>query len=112
MKQIELSRTSLLAYTNLSSLDSSLLCTSVFIMTDLAVEPSGWERALMAAEKINERLLRATRALDVAGVSYAVAGGNAVAEWVGVGLLDTSWTARLPGSLGARLQQLLDDPNG
>src|SRR6266404_5763704 len=43
----------------------------------------GWERALMAAEKIKERLRRATRALDAASVPYAVAGGNAVAEWVG-----------------------------
>src|SRR6266436_3731548 len=52
-------------------------------MADPAVAPSGWERALMAAEKVKERLRRATRALDDAGVPYAVAGGNAVAEWVG-----------------------------
>jgi hypothetical protein len=51
-------------------------------MAETAVEPSGWERALMAAEKVKERLRRATRALDAAGVPYAVAGGNAVAEWV------------------------------
>jgi hypothetical protein len=196
-------------------------------MADAAVELSGWERALMAAEKVKERLRRATSALDAAGVPYAVAGGNAVAEWVaradegavrntrdvdllvrridlpaartaleaagfvyhqlldvdmfidgpqgrpseavhilfagekvrrddehtlpdldeseraalfqvatlealvrmklsawrdkdrthlrdliGVGLLDTNWPARLPPPLGARLQQLLDDPNG
>jgi hypothetical protein len=37
----------------------------------------------MAAEKVKERLRRATRALDAAGVPYAVVGGNAVAEWVG-----------------------------
>jgi hypothetical protein len=43
---------------------------------------NGWERALMAAEKVKERLRRATRALDAARVPYAVAGGNAVAEWV------------------------------
>ncbi len=43
----------------------------------------GWERALMAAEKVKERLRRATKALDAAGVPYAVVGGNAVAEWVG-----------------------------
>jgi hypothetical protein len=42
----------------------------------------GWERALMAAEKVKERLARATKALDSAGIPYAVAGGNAVAEWV------------------------------
>lgn len=51
-------------------------------MADAAIELSGWERALMAAEKVKERLSRATRALDAAGVRYAVAGGNAVAEWV------------------------------
>lgn len=52
-------------------------------MAEAAVEPVGWERALMAAEKVKERLRRAARALDAAGVPYAVAGGNAVAEWVG-----------------------------
>src|SRR5947209_3526293 len=52
-------------------------------MADSAAGPIGWERALMAAEKVKERLRRATKALDDAGVSYAVAGGNAVAEWVG-----------------------------
>ena len=52
-------------------------------MAEAAVETSGWEKALMAAEKVKERLRRATRALDAAGVPYAVAGGNAVAEWVG-----------------------------
>src|SRR4051794_23052029 len=36
----------------------------------------------MAAEKVKERLRRATQALDNAGVPYAVVGGNAVAEWV------------------------------
>ena len=51
-------------------------------MAEETVEISGWERALMAAEKVKERLRRATRALDAAGVPYAVAGGNAVAEWI------------------------------
>src|ERR1700730_13063873 len=51
-------------------------------MADAAVGPIGWERALMAAEKVKERLRRATKALDNAGVPYAVVGGNAVAEWV------------------------------
>ena len=37
----------------------------------------------MAAEKVKERLRRATKALDDAKVPYAVVGGNAVAEWVG-----------------------------
>src|SRR5580698_6790621 len=51
-------------------------------MADAVAGPIGWERALMAAEKVKERLRRATRALDAAGVPYAVVGGNAVAEWV------------------------------
>jgi len=51
-------------------------------MAEAIVEPIGWERALMAAEKVKERLRRSTRALDAAGIPYAVVGGNAVAEWV------------------------------
>jgi hypothetical protein len=35
-----------------------------------------------AVEKVRERLLRATTALEASGVPYAVAGGNAVAAWV------------------------------
>jgi hypothetical protein len=52
-------------------------------MADEVVALSGWERALLAAEKVKERLRRATAALEQAGVAYAVVGGNAVAEWVG-----------------------------
>lgn len=51
-------------------------------MADTVTTPIGWERALMAAERVKERLRRATKALDEAGVPYAVIGGNAVAEWV------------------------------
>jgi hypothetical protein len=51
-------------------------------MAEAAAGPIGWERALMAAEKVKERLRRATRALDAASVPFAVVGGNAVAEWV------------------------------
>src|SRR5437667_9819396 len=51
-------------------------------MSEVAATPVGWERALMAAEKVKERLRRASKALDGAGVPYAVVGGNAVAEWV------------------------------
>ena len=35
-----------------------------------------------AVAKVRERLLRATAALNQAGVAYAVVGGNAVASWV------------------------------
>jgi len=34
-------------------------------------------------DKVRERLLRATSAMEKAGVAYAVCGGNAVAAWVG-----------------------------
>jgi hypothetical protein len=53
------------------------------IMSDSVVKLSGWEKATLAAEKVKERLKRSTAALEKAGVPYAVAGGNAVAEWVG-----------------------------
>ena len=52
-------------------------------MADAALTFMGWERAIMAAEKVKERLRRAIAALEAAAVPYAVAGGNAVAEWVG-----------------------------
>src|SRR6266705_5679096 len=52
-------------------------------MADSAIIPYGRERALSAAEKVKDRLRRATAALGRAGVPYAVVGGNAVAEWVG-----------------------------
>ncbi len=41
-----------------------------------------WERMIRAVEKVRERLLRATSALEKAGVPYAVVGGQAVAAWV------------------------------
>ena len=44
-----------------------------------------WEildRMERAVAKVRERLLKATSALNQAGVPYAVAGGNAVASWV------------------------------
>jgi hypothetical protein len=40
------------------------------------------ERMVRAVELVRERLLRATSALERAGVPYAVTGGNAVAAWV------------------------------
>ena len=42
-----------------------------------------WERTFRAVDIVRERLLRATAALEKAGVAYAVIGGNAVAAWVG-----------------------------
>jgi hypothetical protein len=48
---------------------------------------TGWpadilERMARAVEKIQERLHRTAKALEAAGVAYAVIGGNAVAAWV------------------------------
>jgi hypothetical protein len=40
------------------------------------------DRMERAVAKVRERLLRATAALNHAGVPYAVVGGNAVASWV------------------------------
>jgi len=37
----------------------------------------------MAVDRVERRLRRVTAALDAAGIPYAVAGGNAVAAWVG-----------------------------
>ncbi len=44
---------------------------------------SGWERVAREVEKVRRRLLRASEALEGAGIAYAVIGDNAVAEWVG-----------------------------
>ncbi|MBI4533609.1 MAG: hypothetical protein HY711_06645 [Candidatus Melainabacteria bacterium] len=41
-----------------------------------------WEKMIHAPEKVRERLLRATAALEKAGIPYAVIGGNAVAALV------------------------------
>lgn len=50
-------------------------------MTPLASQLS-LDRAFLAVELVRRRLLRATAALEAAGIPYAVAGGNAVAVWV------------------------------
>lgn len=41
-----------------------------------------WERIIRAVQKVEERLASSTKALNEAGIPYAVAGGNAVAIWV------------------------------
>ena len=41
-----------------------------------------WERMIQAVEDVRDRLMRATRLLEAAGIPYAVVGGNAVAAWV------------------------------
>src|SRR5206468_3676857 len=51
-------------------------------MTHVELGEISWERMIRAVERVRERLLRATAALERAGVPYAVVGGNAVAAWV------------------------------
>ncbi|MFM8378448.1 MAG: hypothetical protein ACKOB1_03875 [Planctomycetia bacterium] len=41
-----------------------------------------WQRMIEAVQAVRDRALRATAALERAGIEYAVAGGNAVAAWV------------------------------
>jgi hypothetical protein len=48
----------------------------------MTANPGVLERMVRAVEKVRERLLRASGALEAAGVRYAVIGGNAVAAWV------------------------------
>ena len=47
-----------------------------------ALMPFSLERMVRAVDKVRDRLLRATAALEAANVPYAVAGGNAIAVWV------------------------------
>jgi hypothetical protein len=51
-------------------------------MADIVIGDISLERMVRAVEKVRERLLRASAALEKAGVPYAVIGGNAVAAWV------------------------------
>lgn len=44
--------------------------------------PISWERMIGAVEKVRQRLQRATAALEISQIPYAVIGGNAVAAWV------------------------------
>src|SRR5947209_8118065 len=41
-----------------------------------------WERYRMALDEVTDRLQRITRALEEAGIPYALVGGQAVALWV------------------------------
>lgn len=52
-------------------------------MANVPLGLQSWERVIRAVDKVKDRLLRATAALEQSGVPYAVVGGNAVAVWVG-----------------------------
>ena len=51
-------------------------------MLQIPLAPVSWQRMDRAIERVKERLLRAAKALERAGVPYAMIGGNAVAAWV------------------------------
>src|SRR5262245_39342978 len=57
-------------------------------MATLPLGLPSWERTIRAVELVKDRLLRATAALEHAGIAYAVIGGNAGAA--GVGRIDQS----------------------
>jgi Uncharacterised nucleotidyltransferase len=52
------------------------------VSTITTFRPDTLDRMVRAVEKVRERLLRSTAALESAGIPYAVIGGNAVAAWV------------------------------
>lgn len=51
-------------------------------MASVSLRDDTLDRMVRAVEKVRERLLKATAALRLASIDYAVAGGNAVAAWV------------------------------
>jgi hypothetical protein len=48
----------------------------------VVLHPFSLDRMVNAVQKVRNRLLRSTQALNEAGILYAVVGGNAVAAWV------------------------------
>jgi hypothetical protein len=51
-------------------------------MLPMTPDMSLLDRMVLAVERIRDRLNRSTKALEAAGIPYAVVGGNAVAAWV------------------------------
>lgn len=64
------------------STDSSLTEGMRWTTGTVGMGPEILDRMERAVAKVRERLLRATSALNRAGIPYAVVGGNAVAYWV------------------------------
>jgi hypothetical protein len=50
--------------------------------TTVAMRGEILDRMERAVNRVRERLLRATQALNAAGIAYAVVGGHAIASWV------------------------------
>ena len=86
-----------------------------------------WERMIRAVEKVRQRLLRATLALEQAG-SFRILALEALVrmkltsfrdrdrmhlrDLLEVGLIDAGWKKRFPPELENRLKQLVDDSHG
>jgi hypothetical protein len=51
-------------------------------MSPVPMRELSFDRVVEAVEAVRDRLYRAAAALEKAGISYAVVGGNAVAVWV------------------------------
>jgi hypothetical protein len=64
------------------------------------------DRMVLAVERVRERVVRL-------GLSaYRLKDRIDLRDLIDVGLIDATWPARLPPELGARLQHLLDTPDG
>jgi hypothetical protein len=77
-----LSKLPVKAKSEIRTRDSLTYIGCIAIMTTPSFGHITWNRMIRAVEKVKERLLRATSALERAGIPYAVVGGNAVAAWV------------------------------
>ncbi|WP_254510629.1 nucleotidyltransferase family protein [Anatilimnocola floriformis] len=66
----------------MSTTPSSIPDPAGWTSTTVSMGPEILDRMERAVTKVRERLLRATKALNQAGIPYAVVGGHAVASWV------------------------------
>lgn len=72
-----------LGYNDVSrSMFSAVPYTSQLMVTIRYTGDALWERIERAVEKVKDRLRRVAKALDSAGIDYAIVGGNAVQLWV------------------------------
>ena len=59
-----------------------MVCGYTGVMIPMTANMTLLDRMVLGVERVRDRLMRASKALEAAGVPYAVAGGNAVAAWV------------------------------
>ena len=60
----------------------------------------------------NRRVVELTQLVEMKLNSYRRKDQTHLLDMIGVGLIDASWPAKFEPSLGQRLQELLDDPEG